>query len=220
MAIDMYWGSGSAYSWRVLQALEFKRLTYNSHLLDLSKQEHLSPEMLKLNPRGRVPVLVDGDYICYESLAIMTYLDRKYPQLPLFGRNAEEAGVIMRGISEYKVYIEDHLNTIIAAVFLGRLEERQEQVQKSLAAVVQEARRTEQALTTNEWLAGDSCTALDLTVFPGIKLLQRALSRRDADVLETPFEPLEPNYPAIAAWLRRVESLPGYERTYPPHWRA
>ena len=38
--------------------------------------------------------------------------------------------------------------------------------------------------------------------------------------LNTPFEPLEPNFPAIAAWLRRVEAFPGYERTYPPHWRA
>lgn len=220
MAIDVYWGSGSAYSWRVLQALEFKRLPYNSHLLDLSKQEHLSADMLKLNPRGRVPVLTDGDYVVYESLAILMYLDRKYPQMPLFGRTPEEAGFIMRGISEYKVYIEDHLNTIIAAIFLGRLDERQEQVHKALTAVINEARRTEQRLATTPWLAGDSCTALDLTVFPGIKLLQRALSRREADILETPFEPLEPNFPAIAAWLRRVESLPGYERTYPPHWRA
>ena len=48
----------------------------------------------------------------------------------------------------------------------------------------------------------------------GIKLLQRALSRRDADVLETPFEPLEPNYPAIAAWLERMKALPGWKHPY------
>jgi hypothetical protein len=57
-------------------------------------------------------------------------------------------------------------------------------------------------------------------IFPSIKTLQRALARREADELQTPFEPLEPNFPAIAAWLRRIEALPGYERTYPPHWRA
>ena len=28
------------------------------------------------------------------------------------------------------------------------------------------------------------------------------------------------NYPALERWLRRVEALPGYERTYPPHWRV
>jgi hypothetical protein len=30
---------------------------------------------------------------------------------------------------------------------------------------------------------------------------------------------LERNYPALARWVRRIESLPGYERTCPPHWR-
>jgi hypothetical protein len=30
---------------------------------------------------------------------------------------------------------------------------------------------------------------------------------------------MESSYPAISAWIKRVEALPGYERTYPPHWR-
>ena len=38
MAIEIYWGSGSPYSWRVLLALEYKRLAYDSHLLQFSKQ--------------------------------------------------------------------------------------------------------------------------------------------------------------------------------------
>ena len=63
MVIEVYWGSGSPYSWRVLLALEHKRLAYESHLLQFSKQEHKSPQMLRMNPRGRVPVLKDGDYV-------------------------------------------------------------------------------------------------------------------------------------------------------------
>ena len=109
MAIDIYWGSGSPYSWRVLLALEYKKLTYRSTLLQFSKQEHKSAQLLKMNPRGRVPVLKDGDYVCFESLAILTYLDRKYPEPPLFGRSAEEAGTIMRVICEYQVYVEEHM---------------------------------------------------------------------------------------------------------------
>jgi glutathione S-transferase len=31
--------------------------------------------------------------------------------------------------------------------------------------------------------------------------------------------PLESNFPAIAAWSARVQTLPGYERTVPPHWK-
>src|SRR3569833_2553836 len=117
MAIDVYWGSGSPYSWRVLLALEYKRLAYTSHVLQFSKQEHQSPQMLALNWRGKVPVLKDGDYVCFESLAVLYYLDLKYPEPPIFGRTPEEAGVIMRVICEYQAYIEPHLITILNAVF-------------------------------------------------------------------------------------------------------
>jgi glutathione S-transferase len=50
-------------------------------------------------------------------------------------------------------------------------------------------------------------------------MLLRALERREAHDLRSRLLPLEASYPAIAAWIRRIESLPGYERTYPPHWR-
>jgi glutathione S-transferase len=30
--------------------------------------------------------------------------------------------------------------------------------------------------------------------------------------------PLDKTYPQIAAWVARVEALPGYDKTYPPHW--
>ncbi|MGH8149699.1 MAG: glutathione S-transferase family protein, partial [Steroidobacteraceae bacterium] len=106
MAIDVYWGSGSPYSWRVLLALQYKRLAYTSHLLQFSKQEHKSPQILALNFRGRVPILKDGDYVVFESLAVLYYLDLKYPQPPIFGRTPEEAGVIMRVICEYQAYAE------------------------------------------------------------------------------------------------------------------
>ena len=99
MAIDLYWGSGSPNSWRVMLALEHKRLAYVSHLLQLSRQDQKSPQMLAMNPRGRVPVLKDGDYVVFESVAVLYYLDLKYPEPPLFGRSPEEAAVIMRVIS-------------------------------------------------------------------------------------------------------------------------
>jgi glutathione S-transferase len=81
MAITFYWGSGSPYSWRVHLALEHKGLQYESQLLHFDKQEHQSPQMLKMNPRGRVPVLKDGDYVVFESVAVLYYLDLKYPSL-------------------------------------------------------------------------------------------------------------------------------------------
>ncbi|XLR58476.1 hypothetical protein S83_009148 [Arachis hypogaea] len=45
--------------------------------------ENMDHEFLKLNPVGFVPVLVDGDLVLADSLAIIMYLDDKYPQHPL-----------------------------------------------------------------------------------------------------------------------------------------
>ena len=60
----------------------------------------------------------------------------------------------------------------------------------------------------------------DFVVFPGIQLLLRALERREAQELRAHFLPMDARYPSIAAWMRRVEALPGYDRTFPPHWRG
>ena len=100
--IDVYWASGSPHCWRVLLALELKRLPWRGHLLQTDLQEHKAPQMLAMNPRGRLPVLRDGDYVVFESLAVLYYLDLKYPAPPIFGHSPEEAGVIMRVLNEFQ----------------------------------------------------------------------------------------------------------------------
>jgi glutathione S-transferase len=218
--IEVYWGSGSPFAWRVLLALEFKRLPYTGHLLQFSRQEHKSPQMLALNPRGRVPVLKDGDYVCFESLAILYYLERKYPQPPLFGRSAEEGGTIMRVICEYQAYIEPQVTRIATAVFSGKGDLENEEVTAAMHAVASEARTIEARLSKSDWIVGDAYSAVDMVIFPGIQLLKRALERPQAAALSSRFMPIEVNYPALGRWLARVAAQPGYERTYPPHWRA
>jgi len=220
MAIEVFWGSGSPFAWRVLLALEHKRLPYVSHVLQLSKQEHKSPAMLAMNPRGKVPVLKDGDYVCFESLAILYYLDRKYPADPLFGQSAEEAGTIMRVICEYEAYIEPHLTTILRAVFAGNDDLNSEAVTAAMHVMGREARTLEGRLSKSEWIVGEHYSAVDMVIFPGIQLLKRALEKPNAGVLSSRFMPVEVNYPALGRWLARVAALPGYERTYPPHWRS
>jgi glutathione S-transferase len=176
--------------------------------------------MLALNPRGRVPVIKDGDYVCFESLAILYYLDLKYPQPPIFGRTPEEAGTIMRVICEYQAYIEPHLGTITDAIFFGKAEELgSDPVTAAMHAVASEARTIEGRLSKSEWIVGDAFSAVDMVIFPGIQLLKRALEKPAARELSSRFMPVEVNYPALGRWLTRVAALPGYERTYPPHWR-
>lgn len=224
MAIDIYWGSGSAHAWRVLLTLEYKRIPYRSHLLQFARQEHKSPHILRLNPRGRVPVLKESgqgkEFVCYESLAIMTYLDRKYPQPPMFGTTPEEAATIMRMISEYGAYVEQHIDRVSALIASQRLEDHPEEATQAVQASAAEICTFESRLISSPWLVGERFSAADAVVFPGIQVLLRALERREAHTLRSRFIPLDANFPALAAWLRRVESLPGYDRTYPPHWRG
>ena len=219
MAIEVFWGSGSPYSWRVLLALEHKRLHYLSHVLQFSKQEHKSPQMLALNPRGRLPVLKDGDYVCFESLAILYYLDMQYPQPPIFGRTAEEAGTIMRVICEYQAYIEPHVNTIAGGIFTGNADLAGDEITAAMHAVASEARTIEGRLSKSAWIVGEDFSAVDMVIFPGIQVLKRALERPAARALSSRFMPVEINYPSLGRWLERVAALPGYERTYPPHWK-
>ncbi len=219
MAIDFYWGSGSPPCWRVALALEFKRLAYNSHLLHFDRQEHKSPQMLAMNFRGRLPVLRDEDYVVFESLAILYYLDRKYPDPPIFGRSPQEAGVIMRVICEYQSYAEPPLKQIVGALLEHPERIAGDEVTEAMHRVAGEARTIEQRLARSDWVVGESFSAADMMIYPDIRLLLRVLARPRAHELAARFLPLEINYPAIGRWLERVAALPGHQRTWPPHWR-
>src|SRR5687768_18390379 len=118
MAIELYWGSGSPFAWRVMLTLEVKGLAYQSKLLEFSKGEHKTPAYLQLNPRGKVPTLKDGDYVVNESLAIMSYLDRKYPEPQLFGKTPEETGLIWRFLTECEAYLLSASAKVVRPIFL------------------------------------------------------------------------------------------------------
>ena len=72
------------YSWpmssgtRIAWALEELALPYQYVPLDAKKQEHRSPEMLAVNPHGKVPSLDDGGLKLFESGAILLYLGNRY----------------------------------------------------------------------------------------------------------------------------------------------
>jgi len=76
-----YWHSSCA--WRVRIALNLKGLPYDYKAVNIGKGEHLSEEYTKLNPLRLVPTLVDGDIVVSDSLAILLYLEDKFPGHPL-----------------------------------------------------------------------------------------------------------------------------------------
>jgi len=62
--------------------LEELNLPYEFVLLDLQAGEHRQPAFLELNPMGKVPVIVDGDLVLWESGAILLYLAQQHGRLP------------------------------------------------------------------------------------------------------------------------------------------
>jgi glutathione S-transferase len=219
MAIELFWGSGSPFAWRVMLTLEIKKLPYESKLLEFSKDEHKTPAYLKLNPRGKVPTLKDGNFVLYESIAIMAYLDRKYPDPPLFGKTPEEAGLIWRVISECESYLVGEGNKVVRPMFIGKGLDRVDEIQQAAQAIRQELQSIDARLAPSSWLVGEQVSAADITVFPLVQLLLRAASKEVAQPFNLGLLPLSETYPSIARWVQRIEALPNYQRTYPPHWR-
>lgn len=217
--IEVFWISGSPYAWRVLLTLEFKQLGYESRLLEASKGDLKKPEYLALSPRGKVPTLKDGDIVLTESLAIMAYLDRKYPEPTLFGRSAPETGAIWRLISEYLSYQHGPLDRIVRPAYFGKTAEKADDIRAAAPEVHTELARLETNLGDSPWLSGASIGAADIAIYPFLKSLLRAASREAAAPFNLGFLPFQARYPKLAAWMQLVEKTPGYERTYPPHWR-
>jgi glutathione S-transferase len=58
-------------------------LPFELKLVDRANNAHKSPEYLKLNPNGLIPVLVDGDLVLYETAAIVLHLLDTHPEAGL-----------------------------------------------------------------------------------------------------------------------------------------
>jgi glutathione S-transferase len=64
---------------KVRVVLAEKDLEYEKAFVDLRRQEQKTPEFLRMNPYGKVPVLVDDEEVVYDSTIINEYLEEEYP---------------------------------------------------------------------------------------------------------------------------------------------
>ncbi len=77
--LKFYYHPLSPISRRVLICLLEKSIEFEPVIVQLNLKEQFQPEFLALNPFHHVPVLVDGDVKLIESIAILDYLDARYP---------------------------------------------------------------------------------------------------------------------------------------------
>src|ERR1039458_8898463 len=81
--IKLYDFLSCPYGQKVHIVLAEKALTYELVAVDLTQHENRKPDFLRLNPFGRVPVLVDDDTTIYDSTIINEYLEDEYPEPPV-----------------------------------------------------------------------------------------------------------------------------------------
>ncbi len=96
MKLYSYWRSSAAY--RVRIALNLKGLDYEVlpvHLLKQGGEQHQT-EYRSINPQGLIPTLVDGDISLGQSLAILEYLETRYPEPALYPQAINERAFVQQ----------------------------------------------------------------------------------------------------------------------------
>ncbi|MFZ5889927.1 MAG: glutathione S-transferase family protein [Myxococcota bacterium] len=214
MSLLLYSGSGSPFAWRVELALGHKGVAYTRQLLSFSARETQTPEFAKLNPRRKVPVLVDDDFVLFESAAIVEYLDERFNAAPpLFPGDTRERALIRRMVREIDGEFRDPEHILSHQFFFTPPERRDRTLIESARNSMLAELRYFDELARGDFLIGP-LSAADFTLYPFIALFAR-------------YELREPNLglsaaltPRLRAWMTRIESLPYFDATYPPHWRT
>ncbi len=224
MTLTVHTISGAPRPWRVLLGLTFKGLNYETHYLEASKAEHKAPAFLILNPRGKVPVLETGELILRDSIGILAWLDRQYPDRPLFGVTADEAARIWQVTMECCDYLRAAGQSLLFPILVLNeplpAPDSEEMAALTTAgeAMHAECRFLETLLDGDSYLGGQHPSAADAVAFPEIRLIQRGLERKPDHMAAVGFDNTAELYPRVADWKDRVGALEGVDKTLPIHW--
>ncbi|TQF67451.1 glutathione S-transferase family protein [Pseudoalteromonas luteoviolacea] len=89
--------------------LEALKVPYQLELVDRKKQAHKSAQYLTLNPTGRIPTLVDEEFVLFESGAICLYLAEKHPESQLIPSQPEKKGEFYQWLMYFTTTVQAEL---------------------------------------------------------------------------------------------------------------
>ncbi len=206
--MKLYHSSGSPNARRVRFFVADKELDIELVAVDLGNKEQFSDAYRAINPRLQVPALVldDGTTVA-EVPAIWRYLEARFPQKPLLGRDAKEVGLI--AMAERRAELDGFMPTMEAvrnAVpgLAGRALSGPHAYEQIPALVERSRQRIdnfysdlEALLSKSSFVAGETFSVADITAFVTVDFATAAAGK-----------PLPTNNPATRRWYDRVSTRP------------
>jgi len=183
-------------SMRAQLSLDEKGLDYEYVPVDLFKGEHKQPAFLAINPRGQVPALVDEDVCLYESVAIVEYLEHRYPEPSLTPSDPARMATCLRLVAEFNQKL-DPTNIFGSVKFRGS---RRADLGDRVDRLLSECRVWEGYLGDGPFFTGQAFSMADIVVLPffGTVIDGLGLPERDA--------------PGLHAWYERCKARPAVAR--------
>ena len=192
--MKLYDSMYSGHSHRVRLLCGLLGLDLELEPVDMKSLAHKSPEFLKLNPFGQVPVLQDADVVLRDSVAIILYLAENYDD--------ERTFLPTDPIARAHVY--EWLATAAGPVYLGpsrarviKAWGRPGDYDQAVATSHQLLGVMNNHLESRSWLVGDGPTLADVACYSYLAVADEG----GVDVSE---------YSNVRAWLARVEGLDGF----------
>lgn len=176
--------------------------------LDFSTGGNRTPEFLAINPNGKVPVLVDGDVVVWESRAINAYLAALRPEHDL-----NPADPVRRAkVDQWVFWQAIHLGPAMQGVAFERVQKklfgRGEPDEAAIAGQVKTIAESlaifEAALAGKQWVA-DTLSLADFSI--GSTFILRKPAKLGVEA-----------FPNVTAWIERLEALSSWQQALAP-WR-
>jgi glutathione S-transferase len=193
--IRLYRNPISGHCHRVELYLSLLDLNFEPVHVDLRAREHKQPAFLRKNAFGQLPVMEDGDVTLADSTAIMLYLGERYDTEGRFWpRTPEAKAAVQRWLSVASGPLAfGPAAARRVRLFVGSKQEHESAVALALPLLA----TLDAELTVRSHLVGSSATVADLALYAYVARAP------EGDIS------LEP-YPAVRAWLARLEALPGF----------
>jgi glutathione S-transferase len=191
--MKLYYHPLSGHSHRARLFLSLLGVEHEVIEVDLMTAQHKSPEYLKLNRFGQVPVLVDGDIKVADSNAILVYLAKKLGKQDWLPEEAEAAATIQRWLSVAAGEIAYGPAAARLITVFGAKRNPEEVIERAHGIL----KLIDTELSGQDFIAKNTPTIADVALYSYIARAPEG----NVDLS---------GYPNVNAWLRRIEALPGF----------